>query len=576
MTIALSGYKIGQAIYTGTRTLVYRGQRETDNQPVVIKFLRNEYPTFNELLQFRNQYTIAKNLNIPGIVRPHRLEPYGNSYAFVRQRSYFIKGKFDQFNRNIPLSAFVYALRDLMGQLLSESDAQLARWQAKILAAVGENGQVLIDVIPELEQIIGKQPSALELSGNAAQNRFNLLCQKFVEVFTTAEHPLVLFLDDLQWTDLSSLQLMKLLMNDSGYLLMLGAYRDNEVSAAHPFIMTVEELKKTGEIVNTITLAPLAFEDTNQLVADTLNCSTQLAKPLSELVDRKTQGNPFFTTQFLSALHEENHITFNSDRRYWECDIAQVNTLSLTDDVVEFVALQLQKLPHETQHVLKLAACVGNQFDLATLAIVSERSLTDTATALWKALQEGLVLPTSQVYKFFDLETDEVDRADRLSASSATPSVTYRFLHDRIQQAAYSLIPDDRKNKTHWQIGRSLFQITCDAEREDRIFEIVTQMNRGVEQVVDLTERIELARLNLMAGKKAMGATAYAVAADCLAIAIDLLPTDRWQIYYDLSLSLYVTAVEVAYLIQKAMTTGLFVLDLLGRLSSTFGDNASL
>jgi hypothetical protein len=276
----------------------------------------------------------------------------------TRQKGYFIKGKFDQFNRNIPFSAFVQALRDLMGQLLSESDAVLAQWRTKILAALGENGEVLIEVIPELENVIGKQPSALELSGTAAQNRFNLLLQKFLEVFTTPEHPLVMFLDDLQWADSASLQLIKILMEEKSYLLLLGAYRDNEVSPVHPFMLTVEELKKTGKTVNTITLEPLKFCDTNQWVADTLHCATELARPLTELIDRKTQGNPFFITQFLKALHEDGYITFNHDRGYWESDLAQINARSLTDDVVEFMARQLQKLPSETQEILQLAACI--------------------------------------------------------------------------------------------------------------------------------------------------------------------------------------------------------------------------
>ncbi len=236
----------------------------------------------------------------------------------TRQQGYFIKGKFDQFNRNIPLSAFVQALRDLMGQLLSESDAQLGQWRAKILAAVGDNGQVLIEVIPELERIIGKQPPTPEISGTAAQNRFNLLFQKFIAVFTTAEHPLVMFLDDLQWADLASLHLIKLLMEDQNYLLLLGAYRDNEVSPAHPLMLTVEDLKQTGKTVNTITLAPLAVSETNQLVADTLHCATERSHPLTQLIDRKTQGNPFFITQFLKALHDDGHITFNRHHGYWE------------------------------------------------------------------------------------------------------------------------------------------------------------------------------------------------------------------------------------------------------------------
>jgi predicted ATPase/signal transduction histidine kinase len=459
----------------------------------------------------------------------------------VRQRGYFIKGKFDQFNRNIPLSAFVQALRDLMGQLLSESDETLAQWQSRILAAVGENGQVLMDVIPELEQIIGKQPIAPELSGSAAQNRFNSLFQKFIEVFTTADHPLVMFLDDLQWADLASLQLIKLLMNDNGYLLMLGAYRDNEVSPVHPFILTVEEIRKANAIVNTITLLPLTFSNTNELIADTLKCSRELAQPLTELIDRKTQGNPFFTTQFLKALHDNEQITFDRDRRYWKCDIAQVNALALTDDVVEFMALQLQKLPPETQQVLKLAACVGNQFDLSTLAIVSEQSPTDTATALWKALQEGLILPTSQVYKFF--------QGEEQSPSQSSINPKYRFLHDRIQQAAYSLIPDDQKQATHLSIGQRIFSSTAEADLETNIiFEIVGHFNISSDLITHIDQKIELAKLNLIAGRKAKASIAYDASLEYFNLGLDLLPEDIWEIDYSFSLALHEGATGIHYL----------------------------
>ncbi|MGI0486770.1 trifunctional serine/threonine-protein kinase/ATP-binding protein/sensor histidine kinase [Pantanalinema rosaneae CENA516] len=458
----------------------------------------------------------------------------------VRQRGYFIKGKFDQFNRNIPLSAFVQALRDLMGQLLAESDAQLAQWQAKILAAVGENGQVLIEVIPELEQILGEQPTAQELSGGAAQNRFNLLFQKFIEVFTTAEHPLVLFLDDLQWADSASLQLLKLLMQDNGYLLMLGAYRDNEVSPVHPFILTVEELKQVQAIVNTMTLAPLAFEDTNHLIADALNCSRELAQPLTEFVDRKTQGNPFFTTQFLKALHEDGYIRFNHDLGYWECDIAQVNVLSLTDDVVEFMALQLQKLPSATQRVLKLAACIGNQFDLATLSIVSQQSLVETATALWKALQDGLILPVTETYKFFQ-SSDAVVDGDRVT-------VPYKFLHDRVQQAAYSLIDEEQKQATHLWIGSLLLEKLSTSEREERLFEIVNHFNMGRTSITESSKREELAQLNFLAGCKAKASTAYAAALNYIEVAIDLLPENCFETHYHLSFELYKGRAEVEYL----------------------------
>src|ERR671932_1033373 len=267
----------------------------------------------------------------------------------ARQGGYFIKGKYDQFGRNIPFSAFVQAFRELMGQLLSESDAQLQTWKTRILTAVGDSGQVLIEVIPELERIIGAQSPALELSGSAAQNRFNLLMQKFVQVFTTAEHPLVMFLDDLQWADSASLKLLQLLMQDRGHLLVLGAYRDNEVSAAHPFMLTVDEIVKSGAVVNTITLQPLSLADLNQLVADTLICDLSLARPLTELVYQKTKGNPFFSTQFLKALYEDGQIIFDppvsplskgGSQGGWQCDIAQAR-LTHASDVVEFMAVQL-------------------------------------------------------------------------------------------------------------------------------------------------------------------------------------------------------------------------------------------
>ena len=448
----------------------------------------------------------------------------------TRQKGYFIKGKFDQLNRNIPLSAFVQALRDLMGKLLCESDAQLAQWKTQILKAVGESGQVLIEVIPELEQVIGQQPPAPELSGTAAQNRFNLLFQKFIQVFTTVEHPLVVFLDDLQWADLASLQLLKVLMDDNGYLLVLGAYRDNEVSPVHPLMLAIADLKKAALTVNTLTLAPLAREQTNHLIADTLKCSTELAQPLTQLIDRKTQGNPFFTTQFLKTLHEDGYITFNRKQGYWQCDIAQVNALALTDDVVEFMTLQLQKLPAATQQMLQLAACIGNQFDLATLAIVSEQSQTDTATALWKALQEGLIIPISDTYKFFQSQDSE----------PAQPgiSVPYKFLHDRVQQAAYSLIQDDHKQTKHLQIGKLLLKSSSDQESRERLFEIVNHLNMGIDLITDATEQQTLIELNWQACQKAKENTAYTLAHQYATIAQHLLGVAGWQQQYGLTLTI--------------------------------------
>ena len=463
----------------------------------------------------------------------------------VRKRGYFIKGKFDQFNRNIPFSALVQSLRDLMGQLLSEGDTQLQQWKDRILAAVGENGQVIVDVIPELEKIIGKQPTAVELSGSAAQNRFNLLFSKFIQVFTTKEHPLVIFLDDLQWADSASLNLMKLLMNERerGYLLLIGAYRDNEVFPAHPLMLTLDEMRKADATINTITLAPLSKRNINHLVADTLSCAEEVAKPLTKLVYQKTKGNPFFTTQFLLGLYEDELIQFNFEVSYWECDITQVRQRALTDDVVEFMAGRLQKFPTETIEVLKLAACIGNQFDLKTLAIVCEKSEASIADSLWKALQEGLVLPQSQIYKFFQIE-----ESDDLYSITDNIFLQYKFLHDRVQQAAYSLILDEQKQSIHLKIGQLLLQVIPKIEREGRVFEIVNQFNIGISLIEAETEKTQVAELNLIAAQKSKKSTAYVDAMRYIQNGISLLHDNCWKTQYKLTLDFYEHATEIAYL----------------------------
>ena len=442
-----------------------------------------------------------------------------------------------------------------MGQLLSETDAKVEQCKLEILAALGDSAQVIVEVIPELERIIGPQPPVPELSGSAGQNRFNLLLEKFIKVFTTKEHPLVIFLDDLQWADSASLKLMQLLMSDidNRYLLLIGAYRDNEVFAAHPLMLTLADIQKTEAKVNTITLDPLAQAEVNSLVADTLACSTALALPLTELVYQKTLGNPFFSTQFLKSLHEDGLIEFNCEARYWQCDISRVRTLALTDDVVEFMALQLRKLPTRTQSVLKLAACIGNQFDLATLAIVDENSPVETASALWKALQEGLILPISEIYKFYQAEGNSelvIGNGKEFDQLSITHDQLpkYKFLHDRVQQAAYSLIPDDQKQATHYQIGQLLLQQISAQAREDRIFEIVNQLNHGTALITQSTQREELAQLNLIACRKAKTSTAYQAAHEYATVGLSILAKNSWQQQYEMTLALYELAAEVAML----------------------------
>jgi predicted ATPase/signal transduction histidine kinase/CheY-like chemotaxis protein len=464
----------------------------------------------------------------------------------VYKRGYFAKGKYDQLQRNIPFSAFIQVFRDLVGQLFCKSDSQLKIWKTQILAAVGENGQILVDLIPELEIIIGQQLPVPELSSGATQQRFYLLIQRFVRLFATAAHPLVFFLDDLQWADLASLNLLQLLMQDAEYFLVIGAYRDNEVSPIHPSILTLNEIEQTGTIVNTIALKPLDRESLNQLVADTLNCDLRLAEPLTELIDLKTKGNPFFTVQFLKALHEDGAIGFEPLSEHgsmggWSCDLVKVRALAVPDDVVEFMALQLQKLPIETQSAISLAACIGAQFDLNTLAIVLERSPENTLKALWAGLQENLLVPTTEIYNFFSQSNPQ-------SKSIEPINPVYRFLHDRIQQSAYSLIPDRQKKETHLKIGQLLQRDLSGTVKAEKLLDIIGHLNLARELIVDPIERVSLAELNLSAGQKARNSTAYDAASTYLQIGIEILPHNCWETEYQLTLDLYIAATEAAYL----------------------------
>jgi len=486
----------------------------------------------------------------------------------VQQRGYFIKGKFEQFRRNIPFWAWLQAFQDLIEQLLSETVAQVEQWKSKILLALGENGQVIIDVIPELELLIGKQPPVPELSTTAAQSRFNLLFSKFIQVFPTPENPLVIFLDDLQWADSASLELMQLLMREtSGSLLLIGAYRDNEVSPIHPLMLSLAQIRQTMESredgcaqIKQITLTPLSESALNCLIADTLSCPPERALPLSKLVYQKTKGNPFFGNQFLKSLHQEGLIWFDRSCRYWQCDLAKVKVLSVSDDVVEFMAAQLQKLPESTQEVLQLAACIGNQFNLSTLSIVKEKSQVETATQLWPALQAELVIPISDIYKFYqDKGQQESSQTSQFPSplggtqggfpNSQFPD--YKFLHDRVQQAAYFLINSEQKPSTHLKIGQLLLNSTPKQQLEEKIFEIVNQMNVGVELIIDQAQRYELAQLNLVAGRKAKMATAFVAAFSYLTTGIGLLAADSWLSSYELTLALHEQAIEAAYLSGK-------------------------
>jgi len=474
----------------------------------------------------------------------------------VQQRGYFIAGKFDQFKRNIPYASLIQAFQELIRQLLTESETQLQSWKQRLLEALGSNSQVIIDVIPELELIIGKQPAVMQLGATESQNRFNLVFPKFIGVFTKKEHPLVIFLDDLQWADSASLKLIELLVTDSDrqYLLMIGAYRDNEVSPTHPLILTLEQIQQVGIRVNKMTLGTLDIEDVNQLIADTLNCSIKESKPLAELILNQTNGNPFFLLQLLQSLYQENLLSFNSSTSRWQWDLEQIKAVGITDNVVELMLSKIEKLDEETQNVLRLAACIGNQFDLEVLSVVNAKSVSTTATELWSALEVGLVVPLSDSYKtpiLWQGRESLVD--DSITSSSIVPnypsSIAYKFLHDRVQQAAYALIPEEHKKEVHLQVGQLILNNSKEQNQlEENIFNIVNQLNIGAELIDNQSGRDELAKLNLIAGQKAKIATAYKLARSYFKASLELLASDSWQSNYELTLSIHVETIEAAYL----------------------------
>ncbi|MBD3884852.1 AAA family ATPase [Phormidium tenue FACHB-886] len=447
------------------------------------------------------------------------------------KRGFFISGKFDQLQRNIPYSGIVVALRKLVQHLLSEPDEQVQKWRSKLLNALGSNGQLIIDVIPEVELIVGKQQPVPEVGSTEAQNRFNLVFQQFIRVFCSKEHPLVVFLDDLQWIDSATLKLIELLLLDehTQFLFLIGAYRDNEVSLTHPLVLTLEGLRKQGAVLHKIVLSPLTLEPLSKLLAEALHRDTHTVFPLAEFVLRKTGGNPFFVGEFLRLLCNENLLRFDADRLSWRWNLDQIRAQNITDNVVELLLNKLKKLPKVSRELLQLAACIGAEFDLETLAIVCEQSPKTVFQNLLAAIQDGLVQPMSELDK--DLLVQD-----------------YKFLHDRVQQAAYALISKEQLQSVHLQIGYLLLKSNEPETNSSKLFKVVDHLNFGRDLVTNQQERDKIAKLNLVSGQKAKKALAHGAALQYLTTGIELLAADSWQFQYSLSLTLHEEATEVAYL----------------------------
>jgi predicted ATPase/signal transduction histidine kinase len=477
-------------------------------------------------------------------------------------RGTFISGKFEQTKRDIPYAALAQAFQPLVRQILVKSEDEVSSWKSLILEAVGPNGQLMINLIPELELVIGKQPAVPDLPHQQSKIRFEGVLRAFIGIFARNESTLALFLDDLQWLDSATLQLLERLITDSGirHLLLIGAYRDNElvdqaeehrlkfhtgsagasrwlehvkrsrakgfsdnvvVTVQHPLALVLGSLRNSDAIVHEVVLNPLSLADVNHLLGDTLRCEFNHATQLAELVHEKTRGNPFFTIQFLTNLAEERLLEFDLNTLGWRWDIDRIRSKGFTDNVVHLLIGKLNRLPGVTQETLKQLACLGNGAETATLSLVQGIPENQIHAALWEAVQEGLVLRQDNVYA---------------------------FLNDRVQQAAYSLIPESQRAPVHLRIARLLVSRTLPEQKEEKIFEIVNQFNRSSALIDSLEEREQIAELNLLAGMRAKKSTAYASSLTYFVSGRELLAADSWERQYPITFALELQRAECEFL----------------------------
>ena len=458
----------------------------------------------------------------------------------VLPRGLFASGKFDQYKRDIPYATLGQAFQSLVRSLLSQSEAKLGQWRDSLSAALGPNGQIIINLVPDLELVIGKQPAVVELPPRDAQNRFQLVFRRFLGVFARREHPLALFLDDLQWLDTATLDLIQHLITHSEvrHLLLVGAYRDNEVSSSHPLLRTLEAIRKDKARIQEVVLAPLGLDDVGQLLADAMHCEPEHVHPVAQLVYERTGGNPFFAIQFFTMLAEERLLAFDQVTRAWQWQMDRIRAKSYADNVVDLMVGKLKRFTGTSQEALKQLACLGNVAPTANLALLQGTTEEATHAALWDAVHAGLVVRENGAY---------------------------RFLHDRIQQAAYSLIADEQRCDIHLRIGRALLASMTADELTEHLFDVANQFNRGAARLIDPNEKLQVAAIDLRAGQKAKASAAFESACVYLVSGIALLDERAWSNRYELMFSMHLERAECEFLTGKFETAEQLILELLLR-----------
>ena len=530
---SIENFELGRSDHTGIFRISQKLYGRQAESKVLLKAFEKVSDGACELMLVRGYSGIGKSMLVHEVHKP-----------MVARNGYFIAGKFDQLEMTKPLSGVLQAVNDLIRQLLSESDAGLDLWKKKISTAIGANGRVLLDMLPQLELIIGKQPEVLGLGPSEARDRFNSTLFSFIQAVAAEEHPVAMFLDDLQWVDPASLRLLSELVSHpaSGHLLVIGAYRDNEVSPSHPLMLSMNKLGEQGISMASVDLKALSPQDLTRLCADSLHRSLEHVRPLAELLEVKTGGNPFFVIQFLEGLAANGLIHFETDNDQWEWDLDKIALEQVVDNVVELMVDKIRAYGSLSESLLTLAGCLGNTFDLGTLATISGHNPRQAARGIWDAVREGLLLPLDNGYEHYQWSDNDHEDAP------SPEQVCYRFAHDRIQEAAYSQVPATELATVNLRIGRLLLQKIPTDQRDAHIFDFINHLNLGVELLEDPSERNELARLNLIAGKRAKNSTAYKGAQDYLKLAVSLLPDDPWKNDYELCFELHRERIDTEFL----------------------------
>ena len=474
----------------------------------------------------------------PGIGKSALL---GQLDEFVRNRNgRFVSGKFDQFKRNVPYLALIQALQQLIGQLLGGTKEELERWRSRILAAVGDNARVVIDGLPDLELITGPQPPVRALPPIQARNRLNRVFAQLIQAIASPDELLCVVLDDLQWVDAASLALLSHVLTDrdTKNVLFVGAYRDKEVGPEHPLEKSVGTLKQSDVDVEVLELTELKEPDLLQLVRDTFTVSTAGARDLAQVLHWKSGGNPLYLTQFLPYLCDAGLIAFDHKSGKWGWDLPRIRQEGMTQDVLDLLHKRLGTLQQDTRTILATAACLGSSFETGKLAVAGGRPLYEVLQCMAICTREALIVAIE----------DHPASSGPAPLLDHKPANRFRFLHDRIQQAAFDCIPDEAKKDFRLQIGQRLMAGLSPEEELVPQLDVLNNLNATWELIAEQDARQRVARLNLVAGRKARQALAYQDALGYISVGLNLLDKSAWQTGYDVAFGLHSEALECEYL----------------------------